>query len=110
MTNNHHDNQFEFILSLIHEAKNRVYQNVNATQIILYWQIGGYIYERLSKAEWGRNTIQKLADFCSKKTRNLLISRKGDCIECNSSFKHIPINNLCRRYRHKLVGLIIWKF
>ncbi len=67
MTNNQEDNQFEYILSLIHDAKNRVYQSVNHTQIMLYWQIGGYVFERLSKAEWGAKTVQHLADYLQKK-------------------------------------------
>ena len=67
MTNNQEDTQFEYILSLIHDAKSRVYQNVNHTQIMLYWQIGGYVFERLSKAEWGTKTVQYLADYLQKK-------------------------------------------
>lgn len=67
MINNQEDSQFEYILSLIHDAKNRVYQSVNHTQIMLYWQIGGYVFERLSKAEWGTNTIQNLAVYLQKK-------------------------------------------
>ncbi len=90
MTNNHHDNQFEYILSLIHEAKNRVFQNVNATQIILYWQIGEYVYERLSKAEWGTNTIQKLADYLQKKDPLLTNFSKRGLYRMQQFFQAYP--------------------
>jgi predicted nuclease of restriction endonuclease-like (RecB) superfamily len=90
MTNNHHDNQFEYILSLIHEAKHRVYQNVNATQIILYWQIGEYVYERLSKAEWGTNTIQKLADYLQQKDPQLTNFSKRGLYRMQQFFQAYP--------------------
>jgi DUF1016 N-terminal domain len=90
MTNNHHDNQFEYILSLIHEAKHRVYQNVNATQIILYWQIVEYVYERLSKAEWGTNTIQKLADFLQQKDPQLTNFSKRGLYRMQQFFQAYP--------------------
>lgn len=90
MTNNHHDNQFEYILSLIHEAKNRVFQNVNATQIILYWQIGEYVYERLSKAEWGTNTIQKLADYLQQKDPLLTNFSKRGLYRMQQFFQAYP--------------------
>lgn len=67
MTDIHQDDQFEYILTLIHEAKSRVFQSANATQIMLYWQIGEYVHERLSKAEWGTNAIQKLANYLQQK-------------------------------------------
>ena len=67
MTDNQEDFQFEYILSLIHDAKSRVYQSVNHTQIMLYWQIGEYVFERLSKAEWGAKTVQNLAVYLQKK-------------------------------------------
>jgi predicted nuclease of restriction endonuclease-like (RecB) superfamily len=90
MTNNHHDNQFEYILSLIHEAKKRVFQNVNATQIILYWQIGEYVYERLSKAEWGTNTIQKLADYLQQKDPQLTNFSKRGLYRMQQFFQAYP--------------------
>jgi predicted nuclease of restriction endonuclease-like (RecB) superfamily len=90
MTNNHHDNQFEYILSLIHEAKKRVFQNVNATQIILYWQIGEYVYDRLSKAEWGTNTIQKLADFLQQKDPQLTNFSKRGLYRMQQFFQAYP--------------------
>jgi predicted nuclease of restriction endonuclease-like (RecB) superfamily len=90
MTNNHHDNQFEYILSLIHEAKHRVYQNINATQIILYWQIGEYVYDRLSKAEWGTNTIQKLADYLQQKDPQLTNFSKRGLYRMQQFFQAYP--------------------
>ncbi len=67
MKDNLYDNQFEYIFTLIHEAKSKVFKSVNATQIILYWEIGEYVHERLSNAQWGTNTVQKLADYLQQK-------------------------------------------
>ena len=90
MTNNQNDNQFEYILSLIHEAKSRVYQSVNATQIILYWQIGEYVHERLFKAEWGTNTIQKLAGYLKQKDPLLTNFSKRGLYRMQQFFQAYP--------------------
>ena len=86
------DNQFEYILSLIHEAKSRVYQSVNATQIILYWKIGEYVHERLSKAEWGTNTVQKLADYLQQKDPLLTNFSKRGLYRMQQFFQAYPDN------------------
>jgi predicted nuclease of restriction endonuclease-like (RecB) superfamily len=90
MSNNQHDNQFEHILLLIHEAKSRAFQSVNATQIILYWQIGEYVHERLSKAEWGAKTIQKLADYLQRKDPLLTNFTKRGLYRMQQFFQAYP--------------------
>lgn len=63
MTDNQHNNQFEYIFSLISQAKSRAYQSVNYTQILLYWELGEYVHQRLVNAEWGKKTVQNLANY-----------------------------------------------
>ncbi len=71
MNDNLHISQFEYILALIQEAKNKVYQSANQTQILLYWKIGEYVNKRLDGSEWGTKTVENLADFIRSKDPSL---------------------------------------
>ena len=55
--------QFTEILALIKNAQNYVIATTNQELIKLYWTIGRYISDRLSTAEWGKKTIEQLAEF-----------------------------------------------
>ena len=90
MPNNQNNSEFEHILSLIYEAKNRAYQSVNATQIVLYWQIGEYVHERMSKSIWGTHTIQKLADYLQQKDPILTNFSKRGLYRMQQFFEAYP--------------------
>lgn len=55
--------QFDHILTLIKKARNKALQSVNVEQIILYWEIGHFVSEKLDKAEWGDNTVLNLSKY-----------------------------------------------
>jgi predicted nuclease of restriction endonuclease-like (RecB) superfamily len=55
--------QFTEILALIKNAQNYVIATTNQELIKLYWTIGRYISDRVSTAEWGKKTIEQLAEF-----------------------------------------------
>lgn len=90
MPNNQNNSEFEHILSLIYEAKSRAYQSVNATQIVLYWQIGEYVHERMSKSIWGTHTIQKLADYLQQKDPILTNFSKRGLYRMQQFFQAYP--------------------
>lgn len=90
MPNNQNNSEFEHILSLIYEAKSRAYQSVNATQIVLYWQIGEYVHERMSKSIWGTHTIQKLADYLQQKDPILTNFSKRGLYRMQQFFEAYP--------------------
>ena len=54
---------FHEILDLITSARSKAYQSVNATLIDLYWNVGGYISQKIASAEWGDSVIPQLAEF-----------------------------------------------
>lgn len=54
---------FQVVQQLINAAKNQVSQQVNATLIRLYWDIGAYITEQIKKAEWGKGIVEDLANY-----------------------------------------------
>jgi predicted nuclease of restriction endonuclease-like (RecB) superfamily len=55
--------QFIEVLKLIKTAQNRVIATTNQELIQLYWAIGKYISDRLTRNEWGQKTVEQLADF-----------------------------------------------
>ncbi|MGO3307418.1 MAG: DUF1016 N-terminal domain-containing protein [Sphingobacterium sp.] len=47
------DKQFTDIILLIQDSRNNAIKAVNVELINLYWNIGAYIKQKLSVAEWG---------------------------------------------------------
>ena len=90
MTDNQNNTQFEYIFSLISQAKNRVYQSVNHTQILLYWELGEYVHQRLKNAEWGNKTVQNLADYLQKKDPLLTNFTKRGLYRMQQFFEAYP--------------------
>jgi predicted nuclease of restriction endonuclease-like (RecB) superfamily len=59
--------QFTEILDLIKNTQNYVIATSNQELIKLYWSIGKYIDDRLKATDWGKKTVQQLADFIQAK-------------------------------------------
>lgn len=61
--NKHMESRSEFdeVIGLIHAARQRAYQVVNASLIELYWQVGAYLSGKLASAEWGAGVVEQLA-------------------------------------------------
>ncbi|WP_435354279.1 PDDEXK nuclease domain-containing protein [Emticicia sp. SJ17W-69] len=92
MSDNQNNTQFDYILALIQEAKNRVYQTANHTQILLYWHIGEYVHQRLEKAEWGNQTVEKLADYIQQKDPLLTNFTKRGLYRMRQFYEAYPDN------------------
>lgn len=74
-----HSNQdFEHIHRLIQEARNRVYSKANSELVLLYFNVGKIVSEKVNAGNWGENTVQQLADFIQSKVPNLSsFNRRG---------------------------------
>ena len=59
-------NQFEDVVTLIQRTRCEVIRVANTALIDLYWQIGGYISQRIAAAEWGDGVVPQLADYIAK--------------------------------------------
>lgn len=57
------EKHFEYISTLITDARNKAFQSINKEIILLYWEIGKYISAKVKEEEWGQGTVQKLADY-----------------------------------------------
>jgi predicted nuclease of restriction endonuclease-like (RecB) superfamily len=59
------ETQFAKVSEMILSSRKKVFRAVDAALVDLYWNIGGYISERVARAEWGEGTVESLADYLS---------------------------------------------
>ena len=72
------DKKFTDIIRLIQQSRNNSIKAVNAELINLYWNVGAYIKQKLSVAEWGERTVDELANFIQKNNPELKgFNRRG---------------------------------
>ncbi len=65
------DKRFSDIINLIQQSRNNAIRAVNTELINLYWNVGAYIKQKLSVAEWGDKTVDELASFIQKNNPEL---------------------------------------
>jgi predicted nuclease of restriction endonuclease-like (RecB) superfamily len=59
----HTNSEFAKIISIIEEAKDKIYKAVNNGLIGMYWEIGEYIAQKVLENGWGKNTIREFSQF-----------------------------------------------
>jgi predicted nuclease of restriction endonuclease-like (RecB) superfamily len=70
--------EFENIVRLIHEARSRAYSKVNAELVLLYFNVGKIVSEKVSQGVWGQGTVDELAAFIALKMPGLSgFNRRG---------------------------------
>ncbi len=69
---------FEHVLLLIQEARGRVYAKANTELVLLYFNVGKVVAEKVSAGNWGESTVQALANFIASKQPELSgFNRRG---------------------------------
>lgn len=69
---------FEHILTLIQDARSRAYSKANSELVLLYFNVGRIVSEKVLAGNWGENTVQQLADYIHLKAPNLSgFNRRG---------------------------------
>lgn len=58
---------FDQIILLITEARKRVYSKANAELVILYFNIGKIVSEKVANGKWGEGTVNDLAGYIFQK-------------------------------------------
>lgn len=59
--------EFEEIALLIEESRNRAFQKVNQELVLLYFNVGKTVSERVLKGVWGEKTVEELSSFILNK-------------------------------------------
>jgi predicted nuclease of restriction endonuclease-like (RecB) superfamily len=65
------DTRFSDIINLIQQSRNNAIRAVNTELVNLYWNVGAYIKQKLSVAEWGHKTVDELAAFIQRNNPEL---------------------------------------
>ena len=58
--------QFAEIVSMIQKAKANLINTANTALIDLYWNIGKYIFDKISVSEWGDGVVKQLAQYIER--------------------------------------------
>ena len=59
--------EFENILQLITEARNRAFSKVNAELVMLYFNVGNIVSEKVANGIWGEGTVDELSKYIAAK-------------------------------------------
>lgn len=62
-----YEGEFQEIVLIIEQAKQRAMKAVNTELIEMYWQIGKYISEKTEAAAWGKGTVKQFAEYLSQR-------------------------------------------
>lgn len=62
-----YEQDFEAIINIIESAKMRALKAVNTELIDMYWQIGKYISEKTSSAQWGKSVVKEFSEFLQRR-------------------------------------------
>lgn len=62
--------QFNEIIGIINETKNKVFRIANTAMIELYWRIGERLAYRIANSNWGDGIISQLADYIATNTED----------------------------------------
>ena len=58
--------QFAEVVNMIQAARTKVLRLANKAMIDLYWEVGAYISEKLSRSEWGDGVVTQLAEHIAR--------------------------------------------
>lgn len=61
------NNEFDEIVAIIEQARQRAFRAVNRELIEMYWQIGQYISKKVKSNAWGKSIVTEFASFVQSK-------------------------------------------
>ncbi len=70
-TNNPIETHFEQVHSIIHLHRSRASQVVNNESLLICWNVGQYVSEKLKTSEWGSKVVTQLSEYLRTKDPSL---------------------------------------
>lgn len=62
---------FDRIIEIIENSRRDAFKAVNRELINMYWEIGKFVSEKVSKNEWGKSVVKELSDFIQHKNEGI---------------------------------------
>ena len=62
---------FDHVIGLISTAQDTVFKAVNRELVLLYWEVGRFVSDRVSSGDWGDGVVVQLADHIKAHYPNL---------------------------------------
>ena len=62
---------FDRIIEIIENSRRDAFKAVNRELINMYWEIGKFVSEKVSKNEWGKSVVKELSDFMQHKNEGI---------------------------------------
>lgn len=70
--------EFEQVIILIEEARNRAFSKVNTELVLVYFNVGNIVSDKVAAGVWGENTVDDLANFIEQQYPGLKgFNRRG---------------------------------
>jgi len=54
---------FQAVYNIIQTPRQRIAKRIDTESLTMLWEVGGYISQKLSNAEWGEAVVKKLAEY-----------------------------------------------
>jgi len=67
LKNNKNENDFNEMLAIIQQARERAFRAVNHELISMYWDIGKYVSEKVKSNDWGKSIVNEFSTFVQQK-------------------------------------------
>jgi len=61
------ENEFNEILAIIQQARERTFRAVNHELISMYWEIGKYVSEKVKINAWGKSIVNEFSSFVQER-------------------------------------------
>ncbi len=62
---------FDRIIEIIENSRRDAFKAVNRELINMYWEIGKFVSEKVSKNEWGKSVVKELSEFIQHKNEGI---------------------------------------
>ena len=55
--------EFQELITIIERSRNKAFLNLNIEMILMYWEIGAYINEKIKNNNWGKSVVDEFSQF-----------------------------------------------
>lgn len=71
LNENKPNQNFDKIIEIIENSRRDAFKAVNRELINMYWEIGKFVSDKVSKNEWGKSVVKELFDFIQHKNKGI---------------------------------------